>query len=66
MYPCYKVSFYFTFILFDICFRELQGLLVQEIKVYNSGDRAAQLSLEKLGIYQWDKASSQSQVSFIY
>jgi len=42
--------------------RELHGVLVQEIKVYNPGDKPAQLSLEKLGIYQWDDATSKTKV----
>ena len=37
-------------------------MLVQEIKVYNPGEKAAQLSLEKLGIYQWDDATSKTKV----
>jgi len=42
--------------------RELHGLLVQEIKVHNPSDKPAQLSLEKLGISDWDGATSQPKV----
>ena len=49
----------------SIFFRELHGVLVQEIKVYNPGDKPAQLSLEKLGIYQWDDATSKTKVIVI-
>jgi len=42
--------------------RILPGLIVQEVKIYNPGQRTAQLSIEKLGITQWEGATSQTKV----
>ena len=36
---------------------------MQDIKIHNPGQRAAQLSVEKLGIAQWEGATSQLKVA---
>jgi len=42
--------------------RILPGVIVQEVKVHNPTQKTAQISLEKLGIAQWDGATSQVKV----
>jgi len=42
--------------------RILSGVLIQEVKIHNPGKKVAQLSLEKLGIAQWEGATSQTKV----
>ena len=37
-------------------------MIVQEVKVHNPTQKTAQISLEKLGIAQWDGATSQVKV----
>ncbi|XP_023319855.1 uncharacterized protein KIAA2013 homolog [Eurytemora carolleeae] len=46
----------------DLVFRTIPGVLVQELKIHNPGEYPAQLSVEKLGISQWDGATSQTKV----
>jgi len=42
--------------------RTLRGVLVQDVKVYNPGNRPVQLAIEKLGIANWDTARSVNKV----
>jgi len=42
--------------------RIIPGVIVQDIKIHNPGQRVAQLSLEKLGISQWEGVSSSTKV----
>lgn len=42
--------------------RTLPGVLVQDIKVHNPGQKPAQLAVEKIGIANWEGAISQPQV----
>ena len=42
--------------------RTMPGVLVQDIKIHNPGDRTVSLALERLGISQWDTAVSATKV----
>ena len=40
-------------------------MIVQEVKVHNPTQNTAQISLEKLGIAQWEGATSQVKVRVV-
>ena len=51
--------------MYNACYldlRILNNVLIQEVKIHNPGSSVAQLSLEKLGIAQWEGATSQTKV----